>query len=134
MKPDYTDDIINKRYLVEYTYNGITKKITGTLLNYYSRNIILLSSEGIYHIKYPNINFMCPVPVFKKTLTNTKESYKNKTLQCFKKIAPKLYPHSEKDQASFINLVTDILNEDYETIEHETNIKLFEEDQLWSKY
>ena len=33
------------------------------LLNYYSGNIVLLSEDGIYHMKYQDIIFMKPINI-----------------------------------------------------------------------
>ena len=37
----------------------------GVLINYNSGNIVLLSQNGIYHIKYKDILFMQPTKVLK---------------------------------------------------------------------
>ena len=120
MKPDY---ITNKYYLIEYTHEKITEKFTGLLLDYNPTTIIILSTKGIYHLKYSDITFMKPISA------DTFELRITKALHCFKKLIPNLYIYTKEDQTSLMTLVTDILNEDYETIEKYSHIKLFEEEQ-----
>lgn len=131
MKPNHIDYITNKYYLIEYTHEKITEKFTGLLLDYNPTTIIILSTKGIYHLKHSDITFMKPISAdtFELRIVKAKEEYKTKTLHCFKKLIPNLYIYTKEDQTFFLTLVTDILNEDYKTIEQHAYIKLFEEDQ-----
>ena len=53
----------NKYYVVDYNHNGYKSTVKGMLLNYYSGNIVLLSEDGIYHMKYQDIIFMKPINI-----------------------------------------------------------------------
>lgn len=52
----------DKYYCVIYDINhcGHEQKVEGLLLNYASGNIVMLSNDGIYHIRYKDIVFMKP--------------------------------------------------------------------------
>lgn len=58
-----TEYVCNKYYHIEYkTENRLMEGVAkGLLLNYASGNVVLLSEEGIYHIKYKDIIFMKPI-------------------------------------------------------------------------
>ena len=47
-------------------YNKFDQKIStvGMLLNYANGNIVLLSTDGIYHIRYNDIIFLSPIKNF----------------------------------------------------------------------
>ena len=53
--------VCNKYYAIQYNHAGYKSTIKGLLLNYYSGNVVLLSEDGIYHLKYQDIIFMKPV-------------------------------------------------------------------------
>lgn len=53
--------VCDKYYLIEYDHHGYGQVVKGFLLNYYGGNIVLLSEEGIYHIKYKDVIFMKPI-------------------------------------------------------------------------
>jgi hypothetical protein len=53
--------VCDRYYIVDYNYYGCETTVKGLLLNYYSGNIVLLSEEGIYHIKYKDVLFMKPI-------------------------------------------------------------------------
>lgn len=48
-------------YIIDYDYCGTVLSVKGLLENYYNGNIILLSEDGLYHIKYKDIVFMKPI-------------------------------------------------------------------------
>lgn len=50
-----------KYYVVQYNHDGYESTVKGLLLNYDSGNIVLLSKDGIYYLKYRDIVFMKPV-------------------------------------------------------------------------
>ena len=52
--------ICDKNYVVEYNHYGYENTIKWKLLNYYSGKIILLTEDGIYHLKYRDITYMAP--------------------------------------------------------------------------
>ena len=64
----------NKYYAVDYNHNGYKSTVKGMLLNYYSGNIVLLSEDGIYHMKYQDIIFMKPINI--SSLSKTSVEYK----------------------------------------------------------
>ena len=64
----------NKYYVVDYNHNGYKSTVKGMLLNYYSGNIVLLSEDGIYHMKYQDIIFMKPINI--SSLSKTSVEYK----------------------------------------------------------
>lgn len=50
-----------KFYYVIYNRNGLVEqRVEGLLLNYTGGDVVLLSENGIYHIKYKDILFMKP--------------------------------------------------------------------------
>lgn len=51
-------------YRVVFKNDYPEKSINGLLLNYAGGNIVLLSEDGIYHIKYGDIISMRPMKVF----------------------------------------------------------------------
>ena len=51
-------------YRVVYKNDYPEKSISGLLINYARGNIVLLSEEGIYHIKYEDIISMHPMKIF----------------------------------------------------------------------
>ena len=57
--------VCDRYYVVSYRYYldmvCYQADIYGLLLNYDNGNIVLLSKDGIYHIKFSNIYFMQPV-------------------------------------------------------------------------
>ena len=62
---------------------------------------------------------------------DTIEEYKNKVLKCFDQLMPHMYFYSDfypndlnKARKCFMNLLTDVLNEDYKTLEKDYKIKL----------
>ena len=65
-------------YYVEYKRNGIEFNVKGLLEHYYSGNVVLLSENGIYHIKHKDIIFMKPIK--KMSLLDTfDDRYKKNT-------------------------------------------------------
>lgn len=64
----------NKYYVVDYNHNGYKSTVKGMLLNYYSGNIVLLSEDGIYHMKYQDIIFMKPINI--SSLSKASVEYK----------------------------------------------------------
>lgn len=69
--------VCNKYYAIQYNHDGYKSTVKGLLLNYYSGNVVLLSEDGIYHLKYQDIIFMKPVkPLFNKFSLNFKELLK----------------------------------------------------------
>lgn len=55
--------VCNKYYAIQYNHDGYKSTVKGLLLNYYSGNVVLLSEDGIYHLKYRDIIFMKPVNI-----------------------------------------------------------------------
>ena len=53
--------VCDKYYAIQYNHDGYKSTVKGLLLNYYSGNVVLLSEDGIYHLKYQDIVFMKPV-------------------------------------------------------------------------
>lgn len=53
--------VCDKNYIVEYNHCGYENIIKGKLLNYWSGNIVLLTEDGIYHLKYKDIIYMAPI-------------------------------------------------------------------------
>lgn len=53
--------VCDKYYIVDYNYYDTTLTVKGFLVTYYGGNVVLLSEEGIYHIKYKDIIFMKPM-------------------------------------------------------------------------
>ena len=53
--------VCDRYYIIDYNHYGYTLTVKGFLLNYYNGNIVLLSEDGIYHLKYKDIVFMKPV-------------------------------------------------------------------------
>ena len=49
--------VCNKYYAIQYNHDGYKSTIKGILLNYYSGNVVLLSEDGVYHLKYQDIVF-----------------------------------------------------------------------------
>ena len=70
--------VCDRCYVVDYDHNGYTSTIKGFLLNYYNGNVVLLSEDGIYHLKYKDIVFMKPAKVlsFDKFSSEYKELLK----------------------------------------------------------
>jgi hypothetical protein len=67
--------VCNRHYIVNYNYYGCEETCAGFLLNYYGGNIVLLSEDGIYHIKYKDIVFMKPGRI--KSLDKFNIEYQN---------------------------------------------------------
>ena len=77
-----TEYACDKYYYVIYKRDYYEEyKVEGLLLNYASGNIVLLSEEGIYHIRYNDIVFMKPI----KPPTNRLSKEFNDLLESFKK-------------------------------------------------
>ena len=55
--------ICDKFYAVTYSEDGLIRKTFGLMLNYASGNIVLLSEDGVYHIRYKDILFMKSIDV-----------------------------------------------------------------------
>ena len=53
----------DRYYVIDYNHYGYVSTVKGLLLNYYNGNIVLLSEDGIYHLKYKDIVFMKPVNI-----------------------------------------------------------------------
>lgn len=70
-----SDYICNRYYIVDYNYYGSETTVKGLLLNYHYGNIVLLSEDGIYHIKYKDIVFMKPIKM--KSLDKFNIEYQN---------------------------------------------------------
>lgn len=56
--------VCGRYYRVVFKNDYLEKSISGLLINYAGGNIVLLSEEGIYHIKYKDIISMHPIKVF----------------------------------------------------------------------
>lgn len=73
--------ICDRFYYVIYKRYDIEQRVEGLLLNYASGNIVLLSENGIYHIRYKDIVFMKPFepPMYRlsKEFKSLLESFKN---------------------------------------------------------
>lgn len=63
--------ICDRFYVVKYNNIEIVR---GLLLNYNSGNIVLLAENGIYHIKFKDIDFMKPI-MMKVGLDNFSKEY-----------------------------------------------------------
>ena len=64
-----------KFYYVIYNRNGLAEqRVKGLLLNYTGGDVVLLSENGIYHIKYRDIIFMKP---FAPPMDRLSEEFKN---------------------------------------------------------
>lgn len=61
MTEEICAQVCDKNYIVEYNRYGYEKVIKGKLLNYCSGNIVLLTEDGIYHLKYQDIIYMAPI-------------------------------------------------------------------------
>lgn len=48
-------------YAIDYNRYGTTLTAQGFLWHYHSGNVVLLSEDGIYHMRYRDILFMAPV-------------------------------------------------------------------------
>ena len=56
--------VCDKYYLVQYCHDYYIENIKGYLWNYNSGNIVLVTNEGVYHIKREEILFMRPIKPF----------------------------------------------------------------------
>lgn len=65
--------ICERYYIVTYKIYQDEKTVKGLLLNYQSGNIVLLSEDGIRHIKFKDIVFMSPTVM--KPLEQYSEEY-----------------------------------------------------------
>ena len=72
MTEEICAQVCDKNYIVEYNHYGYENTIKGKLLNYYSGNIVLLTEDGIYHLKYKDIIYMAPIKevIYKKEIKN----------------------------------------------------------------
>ena len=68
------------RIVCDRDFTGSEFYVEGLLLNYTGGNIVLLSQDGIWHLKYKNIIFMYPI---KPRMDRLNEEYKE-LLELFK--------------------------------------------------
>ena len=67
--------VCDKYYIIDYNRCGDIQTAKGFLINYYGGNVVLLSEEGVYHIKYKDIVFMRPTKM--PNLDKFNEGYQN---------------------------------------------------------
>lgn len=72
MTEEICAQVCDKNYIVEYNHFGYEKVIKGKLLHYCSGNIVFLTEDGIYHLKYQDITYMAPIKgvIYKKEIKN----------------------------------------------------------------
>lgn len=72
MMDKLSDYVCDRYYVVTYGNKEFEKHVKGILVNYNNGNIVLLSEDGIRHIKYNEITFMSPTPMKKIEKYNEK--------------------------------------------------------------
>lgn len=56
------DFVINRFYHIKYkSYGDVTRDLRGFLIHYNTGNVVVVGDNGLYIIKYSDIDFMAPI-------------------------------------------------------------------------